>query len=126
VGRDTRKETHTQPLAISRSVKPIDLWTLCGLTYSLENGGLPCICSSNYKDSELGVRDGDKVIGDIMEIGDRRAIVERSQRTRREIGDRREIGTTGKAFAFAREKSEQGILEWHLWGLRRWGLRCKN
>jgi len=43
-------------LAISGfMIKPVDLWTLRGVTYSLENGGLPCICSSNDEDPELDV-----------------------------------------------------------------------
>jgi hypothetical protein len=42
-------------LAISRFIKPVDLWTLRGVTYSLENGGLPGICSSNDEDPELDV-----------------------------------------------------------------------
>jgi hypothetical protein len=60
MGRDTRKGTH--PLAISRSVDPIDLWTLGGVTNSLQNGGLPRICPSNDEDPELDI------VGNLREI----------------------------------------------------------
>jgi hypothetical protein len=33
----------------------VDLWTLGGVTNSLENGGLPCIRSSNNEDPELDI-----------------------------------------------------------------------
>ena len=45
----------TYPLVISIFIKPVDLWTLRGVTYSLEDGGLPGICSSNDEDPELDV-----------------------------------------------------------------------
>ena len=77
----------TYPLAISRFVMTVDLWTLGGVTYPLENGGLPCICSSNNKDPELDI------VGDSREeIGDLREIESREIGKSREIRDLREIG----------------------------------
>jgi hypothetical protein len=45
----------TYLLGISMFIKPVDLWTLRGVTYSLEDGGLPGICSSNDEDPEFDV-----------------------------------------------------------------------
>jgi hypothetical protein len=42
--------------------KPVDLWTLCRVTNSLENRCHSCICSANYEDAELDV------VGDSGEI----------------------------------------------------------
>jgi hypothetical protein len=52
------KETlgrRTYLFAISGFTKPVYLWTLRGVTYSLEDGGLPGICSSDDEDPELDV-----------------------------------------------------------------------
>jgi hypothetical protein len=43
----------TYPLAISLWIKPIDLWTLRGVTDSLQDGGLSGVRSPNNENSEL-------------------------------------------------------------------------
>ena len=45
----------TYPLAISLCITPIDLWTLRGVTDSLQDGGLAGVRSSNDEDSELDI-----------------------------------------------------------------------
>jgi hypothetical protein len=47
--------TRTYPLAISLRTTPIDLWTLCSVTDSLQDGGLAGVRSSNNEDSELDI-----------------------------------------------------------------------
>ena len=47
--------TRTYPLATSPLVTPIDLWTIRGVTDSLQDGGLAGVCSSNNEDSELDI-----------------------------------------------------------------------
>jgi hypothetical protein len=47
--------SRTYPLAISRSITPVDHWTFGGVAHSLENGCLPRICSSNNEHSELDI-----------------------------------------------------------------------
>jgi hypothetical protein len=47
--------TRTYPLAISPGDKPVDHWTLTGVTNSLQDGGLSGVCSSNNEDSELDI-----------------------------------------------------------------------
>jgi hypothetical protein len=41
------------PLAISIGINPVDLWTLGGVTYPLQDAGLACICPPNDEDSEF-------------------------------------------------------------------------
>jgi hypothetical protein len=45
----------TYPLVTSPLITPVDLWTLCGVTDSLQDGGLPGVRSSNNKHSELDI-----------------------------------------------------------------------
>jgi hypothetical protein len=45
----------TYPLAFSLWTQPVDLWTLCGVTDSLQDGRLAGICSSNNEDPELNL-----------------------------------------------------------------------
>jgi hypothetical protein len=47
--------TRTYSLAISLSITPIDLWTLRGVTDSLQDGGLASVRSANNEDSELDI-----------------------------------------------------------------------
>ena len=43
------------PFAISLGKKPEDLWTLCGVTDSLQDGGLSGVRSSNNEHAELEI-----------------------------------------------------------------------
>ena len=45
----------TYPLATSPLITPVDLWTLRGVTNSLQDGGFARVCSSNNEDSELDI-----------------------------------------------------------------------
>jgi hypothetical protein len=47
--------TRTYPLATSRSIAPVNHWTVGGVADSLENRCFSCICSSNNEDSELEI-----------------------------------------------------------------------
>jgi len=47
----------TYLIASTRRTRPIDLWTVCGVTDSLQNGSLPRVCSSNDEHSELDIWD---------------------------------------------------------------------
>jgi hypothetical protein len=47
--------TGTNLFAISLEKKPEDLWTLCGVTDSLQNGGLSSIRSSDNEHAELEI-----------------------------------------------------------------------
>jgi len=78
----------TYPLAISRFITTVDLWTLRGVTNSLENGGLPRIRSSNNEDPELDRAGDSREIGNLREIRDSKEI---DNFKLREIGDLREI-----------------------------------
>jgi hypothetical protein len=42
-------------LATSLLISLIDLWTLCSVTDSLQDGGLSGVCSSNNEHSELDI-----------------------------------------------------------------------
>ena len=42
----------TYLLTLSQWTKPIDLWTLGGITNSLQDRSLPCVCPSDNEDSE--------------------------------------------------------------------------
>jgi len=44
-------------MANSPSTGPVDLWTLGCIANSLQNGGLPCVRSSDNEDSELDLWD---------------------------------------------------------------------
>jgi hypothetical protein len=109
----------TYLFAISRFIEPINLWTLGGVTYPLENGGLPCIRPSDNEDPELDS------LGDWREIRDLRDVESWKIRDLREFGDlreTREFGNLGEfgdwreilmwilsTKAFVREKSGQGV-----------------
>jgi hypothetical protein len=45
----------TYPLAMSSLITPIDLWTLCGVTDSLQDGSLSGVRSSNDEHAELEI-----------------------------------------------------------------------
>ena len=45
----------TYPFASTRRTRPVDLWALCCVAHSLQNGSLPCICSSDDEHSELEI-----------------------------------------------------------------------
>jgi hypothetical protein len=45
----------TYPLATSPLITPVDDWTLCGVTDSLQDRGLPGVRSSNDEHSELDI-----------------------------------------------------------------------
>jgi hypothetical protein len=47
--------TRTYPLALSLRAQSVDLWTLCGVTNSLQDGRLAGVRSSNNEDSEFDV-----------------------------------------------------------------------
>jgi hypothetical protein len=48
-------ETRTYPLATSLLITPVNLWTLCGVTDSLQGGGLSGVRSSNNEHAELEI-----------------------------------------------------------------------
>jgi hypothetical protein len=50
-----RLRMRTYPFALSPWTKPVNLWTLGGITNSLQNRGLSCVCSSNNEHSELDI-----------------------------------------------------------------------
>jgi hypothetical protein len=45
----------TYPLSMSSWAKPIDLWTLHGVTHPLQDGRLARVCSSDNEDSEFDI-----------------------------------------------------------------------
>ena len=45
----------TYSLAPSPFITPVDHWTVCGLTYSLQDGRLAGVRSSNDEDSKLDI-----------------------------------------------------------------------
>jgi len=54
--------TRTYQLAISRWFNPVDLWTLRGVTDSLQDGRFSCVCPSNNEDSERDIRDSGEIL----------------------------------------------------------------
>ena len=55
-------ETRTYQLSSSPWTKPVDLWTLRGVTDSLQDGRFSCVCSSNNEDSERDNRDSGEIL----------------------------------------------------------------
>ena len=49
--------TRTYPITVSPSTNPVDLWTLCCITNSLQNCCFPCVRSSDNEYSELDLWD---------------------------------------------------------------------